>query len=480
MHSSALILANPTVRAWALADRWRSADLAYLRHSGQDSLAKAFRNSAFRKQVWNCARRFGKSTLLCIIALEHALSRSDAKVIYAAPTRDQARDIIMPIMARLLEDCPSVLRPVWIATEHRFRFPNGAQIKIDGADDERGNHLRGTDATLILCDEAGFWRHAAYVINSVLLPQTMLCGGRMIIASTPPESLGHEFWQFVAEAKANGAYTQRTIDDNPMVTPELRAEFARESGGEHTTTWRREYLCEAVTEADRAVLPEFDEAIHVKQRTESPRFAHRWCTIDLGMTDLTHVLWGYYDFEHARHVVERELVRQYTPVSELAVLINDTEQELWGDVEPDRRISDNHPMEIAEFSRQHTLQPTRVRRRLIFESATERSPEVCIGRLRTMLIEKRIEISPECSQLVHQAKVGIWNKARTSFERMPGAGHLDGIAALSYLVTNWDYQRSPIPRGAFITRDDHMLNPYNQPKRKDLSLLQPKAAARRR
>lgn len=463
---------------WARHDAWASGDLSYKLHDGQIGLRDAFGASTQRKTVWNCARRFGKSTLLCALALEHALTTPGAKVIYAAPTRDQARDIVIPLIARLLADCPSALQPVWSASDHRYRFANGSEIKIDGADDERGNHLRGTDATLVLCDEAGFWRHTAYVINSVLLPQTLLCGGRILVASTPPESLGHEFWQFAAEARAQGAYTCRTIDDNPMVTPELRAEFVRESGGEHTTTWRREYLCEAVTEAARAVLPEFDEAVHVREPDHSPRFVQRWCSIDLGMTDLTHVLWGYYDFPAAQHVVLGELVRQYTPVSELAVLMSDMERGLWGDIKADRRISDNHPMEIAEFARQHTLQPTKVDRRFVFEPASERTPEICLNRLRTLLIEKRLVISPRCAQLIHQAKVGMWKDNRADFERLPGVGHLDGVMALAYLATNWDYSKNPQPFGAYLTRDDHLLNPANLPKKKGLQQLAPRMRRR--
>lgn len=472
-------LVDPAVAQWALHDAWLSGDLSYKLHDGQLGLRHAFSKSTQRKTVWNCARRFGKSTLLCALALEHALTTPNAKVIYAAPTRDQARDIVIPLVGRLLADCPDEMQPVWSASDHRYRFPNGAEIKIDGADDERGNHLRGTDATLVLCDEAGFWRHTRYVINSVLLPQTLLCGGRLLIASTPPESVGHEFWEFVAEAKAQGAYTCRTIDDNPMVTPALRAEFVVESGGEHTTTWRREYLCEAVTEAARAVLPEFDEALHVVEQPFSPRFAHRWVTIDLGMTDLTHVLWGYYDFAAARHVVLRELVRQYTPVSELAVLISEVERDLWGDIEPDRRISDNHPMEIAEFARQHTLQPKKVTRRLVFEPASERTPEVCLNRLRTLLIEKRITISPKCAQLIHQCMVGMWKENRTDFERLPGVGHLDGIMALAYLATNWDYSKNPTPSRAFFQRDDMMLNPFLHKPKEGLKQLAVRSPRRR-
>jgi len=464
------------LEVWATAEAWAVGDLSYKLHDGQRGLVTQWRASTARKSAWNCARRFGKSTLLCVLALEHAIRQPGARVIFAAPTRDQARDIIIPLMSGIIEDCPENLKPQWHSAEHRYKFANGSEIKVDGADDDRGNHLRGTGATLVLCDESGFWRHTSYVINSVLLPQTMLSAGRIIIASTPPESVGHEFWGFVAEAKANGTYSQRTIYDNPMVTPALLEEFIRESGGEHTTTWRREYLCEAVTEAARAVLPEFDEAAHVGEPNYTPRFCHRWVTIDLGMTDLTHCLWGHYDFEKAQHVVVAELVRQYTPVSELAPLIDEVERNIWGEVEPDRRISDNHPMEIAEFLRQHTLQPLRVRRRLVFEPASERSPEVCINRLRTLLIEKRLVISPKCGQLIHQAKVGVWKENRSDFERLPGIGHLDGVMALSYLAANWDYNKNPIPKNAYYQRDNHMLNPFNYRKRSEgLASLTPRA-----
>lgn len=422
---------------------WERGDLAYKMHAGQVELRTQFYSAAARVTVWNIARRFGKSTDLVILAIEHALKTHLGRVVFAAPTREQARDIVSPIFRHVLEDCPPHLRPRYNEARNFYTFEStGCEIHIDGADDERGARLRGTKATLVLGDEVGFWRYPVEVIKSVLLPQTITCNGRIIIASTPPESPHHAFWQLVAEARIGGSYEQRTIYQNPMVTPALIEEYMRESGGQDSSAWRREYLCERVAEVERAVIPEFKPDIHIGEY-ERPAFYDGYVSLDLGLVDLSHCLFAHYDFANACVVVENEVVRQYCTVSELAPEIYAMERETWGNQAPRTRVSDAQAISLAEFSRQHVLQPQLVPRETQFASAQNREPEALINRTRAMFASKRIKIHPRCKNLIAQVEGGLWNAKRTDFERIPGLGHLDGLMALVYLVDAVDYQSNP-------------------------------------
>lgn len=428
-----------------MRELWTRGDVSYLLHDGQRDLHREIRQSTARKYVINCARRYGKSTLLCALAIEHCLSRSDARAVFAAPTRDQVRDIVEPLMRQLLADCPSDLRPTWREQRHQYIFANGAELHLDGADDDRGNHLRGPRATLVLADEVGFWRHARYVIDSILLPQTITCDGRIIIASTPPESVAHEFWDFALQAQSSHAYSVRTIHANPLVTPELLAEYARESGGVDSTAWRREYLCEAVTESTRAVVPEFSDT-HIIDSYERPEFADHYEGLDLGLVDLTHCLFGYYDFSRAKLVIEDEICAQYMRTSDFADRVKDKERELWDGVEyyhkptqhnkcPHARYSDNEAQQLYDLSGMG----------LVFAPALKTDKDAALNRLRQMFAANKIEIHKRCVNLIHQLRVGVWNARRTDYERLPGAGHLDGIDALIYMTRSINYNRNPTP-----------------------------------
>ncbi len=435
------------------AEVWRRGQLAYKLHAAQVDLRKRFNTSSARITAWNIARRFGKSTLLVCLAVEHALTTKNGRVVFAAPTREQARDIVSPIFRHVLEDCPTNLRPRYNESRNFYTFEaTGCEVHIDGADDERGARLRGTKATLVLGDEVGFWRYPVEVIKSVLLPQTITCDGRIIIASTPPESPHHAFWQLVAEARIGGSYEQRTIYENPMVTPALIEEYMRESGGEQSSAWRREYLCERVAEVERAVIPEFKPDRHIAEVQRSA-FYDGYVSLDLGLVDLSHCLFAWYDFANATVIVEDEVVRQYCTVSELAPEIYSKERELWGNQPPRLRVSDAQPISLAEFSRQHVLQPSIVPRETQFASAQNREPESLINRTRALFASNRIKIHPKCKNLIAQTEGLLWNARRTDFERIPGLGHGDGVMALAYLVDSIDYATNPASRERLNPQD---------------------------
>jgi hypothetical protein len=81
-------------------------------------------------------------------------------------------------------------------------------------------------------------------------------------------------------------------------------------------------------------------------------------------------------------------------VSELAPLIHQKEKELWGDHKIRKRVSDADPMELAEFARQHLLQPAIVPREMRFSAAQNRNPDALINRMRSLIPEANLEHAP--------------------------------------------------------------------------------------
>ncbi len=400
--------------------------------------------------VLHARRGFGKTWLFLTIAFEYMAKNPGSRLIYAAPSREQAKQIVIPTANLLIPaGLPDNSKPRWIATEHAFIHPNGSRCVVDGADDERGDHLRGPFAHIVFMDEQAFWRYCTHVTTSVLYPQVQRTGGRMFGASTSPESTHHDFTQLIDEAKREGAYMRVSLDDDDTVPQFERDRIAAQysktrdpDDGRQSTAYRREFGCEIVTETEAAVFPEFELVRHVGERSK-PAFWDGYTSIDLGMQDFTHALAGWYDFDSATVVIEDETCVQSSPVSEIAPHLVDMELRAFGAVVPRTRVSDNHPMEIAEFGRQHLLQPSKVPRELVFSAANNRNPEALINRARGMLQSDRILIHPRCIELIKQCQGGLWNLNRTDFRKIVGLGHLDGLMALVYLIDIVDYAHNP-------------------------------------
>jgi hypothetical protein len=445
------------------AECWRRGWLDYKRHPGQRQLSEAIRDCMATIAVLHAARGYGKTFDALVDCCEFGMRARNRRMVFAAPTREDAKKIVTAVMPMVIEDAPTIYRPVWVSTDHLFHFPSTDSVLIiEGADDDRGNHLRGPHIHKFVGDEVGFWRHAVYVIKSVILPQLQRVNGRARLQSTSPESVGHDFVGLCEEAIRAGSYFRFTVHDNPRLSPDKIQRDAEEvSGKQGDAVWRetsvrREFLCEFVTDTARAVIPEFEEAQHVGE-IERPEWIDCYDGLDLGLVDLTHCLFGYWDFEHARLVIEDEVVGQYMLTSEVAARIKTKEAELWGALPyfgapqgkhnraPWARYSDNEAQQLYDLAGLG----------LSFAPAIKTDKEAAINRLRRMFASGKVVIHPRCKSLIHQLKVGIWNERRTDYERLPGAGHLDGIDALVYMARMIDYNRNPVPPNLGVKSSTH-------------------------
>ncbi len=422
----------------AVRKLWESGDLRYKLHADQKKLSARLDSSTSRKFVLMCGRRYGKTTFCCIKALEYCIRNKNARVVYAAPTSRQAEGIILPIMRKVLEDCPDDLKPVFREHKKKFIFANGSEIDINGADDNMGDNLRGPYANLVIADECGFWRHCAYVITNVLFYQTVDCNGRMILISTPPKSNGHEFIDFVNEAKVTGNFETRTTFDNPILTDSARREVIEEVGGESTVAYRRECLCELITDPESAVIPEFNNSFIVKN-TKRPPGNHIYVYADWGVTrDFSHVLFGHHDYNRAKFVFEDELVFNYALIDKIYEKIREKEIELWGENEKPTRVSDTEARLLNELKIKYNMSWGHAKK--------DDRKEVDINRLRQLFAQWKIEIDEKCKVFIAQLWSGIWKNDRSDYERSAHLGHLDGIDAARYglRLLNWNRQPNSV------------------------------------
>ena len=440
----------------------------------------SFRHSEHAKFVFDVARRVGKSYTMCLIGIEDCLRRPRAMVKYGAATQEMVREIVIPLAQQIAEDAPDSLRPVWKPTENAFVFHNGSRMKVVGLE-THADRLRGTALDTALIDEAAFVAELEYVVQSILVPQMQgRAWSRILLGSTPPKSPSHKWsTRYVPEARANGAYVHRTIMDNPRLSQKERDFFINEAGGPEAVENLRENFAQHIVDEDSSIIPEFAKAEKdIVVTLQKPKYFDAYVSMDPGFTDLTVVLFGYYDFERAKLCIEDEISLSKTNTVQLASLIKAKEQELWsnyptkhGKSNPHLRVSDVELRLIADLNMHHGIS---------FIPTPKDGKEAAINALRTAVWKRDIQIDERCKVLLSHLRFGVWNKSRTSFERSGDYGHFDAIDALIYMVRNVPKYRNPFPLyGPEVTPATHFTRP-GVPGRTSLGTNLKKAFQKRR
>lgn len=437
-------------------ERWLRGRLDYKLHDGQKKIKSAIDSSINQLFVGECSRQFGKTVLEAILALSKAFSKKKSKVKIGTAFYTDLIEFIIPAFEFVMLDCPDDLRPVFKVHGSKFILPhNGSEIKLIGLD-RKPNGLRGTVIDLIILSEAGFISNLHYLFKSVIIPATTHrpdC--RVIMLSTPPETPAHEFLDYVQKAELEGGYIKLTIYDNPMVDETTIARLMKESGGAQSTTWRREYLCEHITDANLAVIAEWSEE-YVKEvtRDELYPFYHKYDGMDLGVIrHKTVAIFGYYDFLKAQLVIEDEYETggPTLTTATLQAAIKEKEKELWGEQRPYLRVSDNNnPLLLQDLSHDHDLH---------FIPTDKGRLEEMVNTVKISVRSGSILVHPRCKQLKGCLKYGVWDKKRDQFAESKVYGHFDALAALIYLWRNVDRVTNPIPADFQVDRMNQMFFP---------------------
>lgn len=430
---------------------WRLGVLAWKLRPHQSSVIHHYRAYKGDKFVWVASRQSGKTHGLCTLVIEEAMRGK--RVFYGAYSLKAAKSIVRPTIAAILADAPKDLRPEFHAQDGEYHFPGGGSITLGGLDDERAEDWRGRTADLIVIDEAGFISDLAYKVKSILFPMTKTTGGKILIASTPPTTPGHDFVGLAREAEAEGGYVRKTIYDDTSVDERTIARLIKECGGVDTIHFRREHLCEFLVDEEWAVVPEFTE-----QRAEAlvkefplPQYFNPFVAMDVGFQDPSAVLFGFYDFRRAVLCVQDEFLIKRMTTDDLAAGIKLKETALWKDRPVFARFSDIDLIVIHDLSQLHGLH---------FVPTAKDNLEAQVNVLRMWVKDGRIEIHPRCVHLIRQLKTGVWDRSRKSFERTASDGHFDALAAMIYMVRNTPVHSNPYPAlDPSLTAHTHWIPP---------------------
>jgi hypothetical protein len=460
-------------------EAWCRGLLTWKLHSGQEKVEAEYNKVNGKLFVANCARRFGKTYWACVKALEKAIRVENAQIWYVSGFLNNLRKFVIPTFEQILADCPLEIAPEWKRTVKELHFKNGSVIHLVGLD-RNPDGIRGNYADLVVFEEAREISRLGYLYSSVVIPMTMYRdSARVVMISTPSDTPAHEFQEFCEKARMNDAYVKLTLYENPLVTQEMIEELKRELDDE---AFQRECLCEFVVDANRAIIREWQDIFETDyERPIYFEHLHKYESMDIGVKDLTAILFAYYDFPRAACVVEREadISGPSMTTDKVAALVSQVEGELWCDPIPPppmltssscgdehpcarkrevkvyRRVADNNnPLLLNDLGQLHGLH---------FVPTGKDNLDAMVNELRWFISQGRLLVNPRCKKTIGAIKYGIWDKKRKSFAKSKVFGHFDHLAALIYLVRNLDQHTDPVPKGIGIKKETHHILPIGQP-----------------
>ena len=201
-------------------------------HEGQ---LKVWRDPA-RFKVLVCGRRWGKTYLLRE-ALLAASQKRRADIVYIAPTRQQAKDVMwVPLKERAKE----LGWKFWTnEAELKLKRRNKSTIQLVSA--EKPGRLRGRGLSFAALDEFAEYR-TAEIWYEVVRPALSDKRGPAIFAATPKGMNHlHDLYQSGKVEENWSSYSFRTIDSPFFQTPEGKAEVEEAKKNLAERDFRQEY-----------------------------------------------------------------------------------------------------------------------------------------------------------------------------------------------------------------------------------------------
>src|SRR5277367_3505208 len=407
----------------ARAAAWTQGHLAWWLRPGQRRIYDTIR-SAWGKghHTLLLHRRAGKSAIGTLVSVEQSLRAPGSRILYVAPTLEQGAEIAQDKFRALLQSCPVALQPKWVVTRSSWEFRNGSVVRFYGAEKRARRRIRGLRGELAILDEARDLDDFDDLRSSVIGPalQYAVGGAFQLILSTPPDDEEHEFFDFARKELDRGDATLVTIDDNPDVDAEFRAQAVRDCNGVETEAYQREYLCRFLTASSRLVLPGFPES----SVTIRDPLGESYTALDPGGADLTAIVHGTHG-PGGLHVTH-EWARSEVSLADIASAVKGVESGR------PRRWMD-------QITGGDILRRSLAGEGLPFIPVVYGDPRGAVAILRTCLERGIVTVSPECTLLLRTLRLAQWeDSVRPSFRRMPrsGLGHCDLLAALLLAVCN--------------------------------------------
>ena len=355
-------------------------------HKCQKIIAK----DTHRFRVVNCGRRFGKTVLACEEMIGVAIAKKNRRVIYYAPTRDDARDIMWSMLVKRCEKIAVYTNESRLELKIKTQDKGESLIVLYGweAVQERQKG-RGLANDFIVCDEVSQYRNFWIGWNEVLSPTLIDRKGSALFISTP-KGYNHFYDLYNLQEKDPHFKSYHfTSYDNPHIPFE---ELERERATKSEDVFAQEFLGDwrktsglVYKEFNRPAVVTSDEPKKVVEIVAgidwgytAPASAHRY------RIDGDNNYWIDSEFYHTGRTTEQivESVKLMMP----ARVFPDP-------AEPDRNETANRMgLNVMEVSK---------------------DVEAGIDCVRTLFKQGRIHIHPDCKNLIMELETYHYPDKRT-------------------------------------------------------------------
>lgn len=439
---------------------WKRGELSFLLHKAQRIIYGDLKGlpSGVREVLLFCARRFGKSFLGVILALEDALKNPGVQVAIVGPTFKQTKSIVTPLMNKILESAPEGL-----VTQHKstsvWNVSNGSSVMLGGFDTILEG-MRGLEIHSIYLEETGLatadLEEYFYLLYSVLFPTMMHSRGRLTHLTTPARVPDHPLHtETLLKCERNSAFHKYTIRQNPLLSEaEIEAEIDQ-LGGPDSISTRRELFCEIVRDESVTVVPQFDEKVHVSASPLDYEHVSVQISGDLGYTNDLSVfhLMGYSHAIGKVLILGERMFPAKTATTDIVAGLADW-QELTKRAVVDIQGNTRTDMSTMGFA---TSAPIKDK----FEPT--------VSYIRDQFYRNNILIDPSCTLLIQTLRSQSFNKQRNDYLRTSTLGHADALMSLIYGLRSVDKITDLRPRPA--TAEVFTAREYQAPQHKQLRKL---------
>ena len=432
----------------AIREAWKMGRLAYKLLKPQDKAYEHFYTARpSRKFVMVAGRRCRKSTLLLILHAETCIRTAGVQTAYVAPVEKGLSDYISPIISTVFADCPDDLLPKYRSQQNDLLYPNGSRTVFNGCNMRQYRYMRGQKLALATVDEMAEVDDLEGAVDDVLFPAVWDSRGEMVLSGTPPvvPSPDHPVMRYVETAKQTNSYWHATVYDAGYSEEQID-EACREVGidGKDSARFKREFLAEFVRDESAVIVPEFNEALHVRQSVRPVYYdlLYKASGCDLGVADKTIEIFGWYDFPRAKIVISREFFLEGSDVrtdifaehhrrivSDLGWSNTSSRATFWSD--------NSNLMLLNDLGALHGIH--------ILPTDKEDKAE-WLNLVRILFKDGRIEVDPSCKLLISTLNGAFWKDTKKKdYGRSKALGHMDALDALIYFVRNLNRSANPFP-----------------------------------
>jgi len=252
-----------------------------------DDIRWSILNHPAKVKVLCTGRRWGKSVLSAVFLLHQPFASGERRV-YISPYYRQSKLIMFPLMKELMLSFGEVKIN---ETELSFRFANGAELALKGADNPdslRGISLGHNGSNGVVIDEMAYCKQGFF--EEIVMPMLLDHNAKALLCSTP-SGYNHFYNYFLngePGGKANWKSWQFKTVEHGMIPKEAVLEAKKNMTKDQ---YQQELEGDFLTTGNKAVW-NFDRNIHLKEIIDMPPTLF-WGQ-DFNISTMASVLMGVY------------------------------------------------------------------------------------------------------------------------------------------------------------------------------------------